>query len=175
MVFVASSSLLFLWWFGFCKWFSLNCCYYRIVCCCIVFSMISLLCPQWQPSCPLDAWSSWGLYPWEVLLLGRYCTHFACIVHLSQHCLHFVVTCSCAVCLFSLFVICHHSLWADLDCLLACSSYWTLLPLVQGLCVLQWLDHWRSSNIHPRVLSSWVVFCLPYTSFLWVFYKDWML
>ena len=50
----------------------------------------------------------------------------------------------------SLFVTCHHSLWAGLDCLLVCSSCWTLLPLctgldcllvVHGLCLLRWFVH----------------------------------
>jgi len=69
----------------------------------------------------------------------------------------------------------NNALCADLDCLLVCSPFRALLPLVLVLCLLQWLSsvtrarivilHWRSSNIHYRLLSSWVVNCVPCTSF----------
>ena len=117
-----------------------------------------------------------------VLCLRQPCclSLFGCVVHSVKTCFlffwhtHFIFLCRLAMssaCFLGLFVICHHPLWADLDCLLACSSSWSRLPLVQGLCLLQWLYHWRSSNIHSWAPSSWVVFCLPY---MWVFHKDWM-
>ena len=136
--------------------------------------MISLLCPRLQPNCPLDAWSSWGLHPWKVLLLGRYCTHFACIVHLSQQCLHFVVTCSCAVCLVCLSsVIIHYE------------PSWivSLLVLLVGFFFRCFMDGVCCSGLFIGALRIFTLgfsrpelcFVCHTRLFMWVFYKDWML
>ena len=95
---------------------------------------------------------------------GLFCLFFCSFVNVPLLC-----PCSRRAAVRQLRIVC----WLGLSpCLFSISGSSSIYPgLVFGavafICHIcaSCFYHWRSSNIHPRVLSSWVVLCVPYTFF----------